>query len=116
MHTVQTQLSSAVSMGATSTSGILNLKASEGYCIHAIVSAGASPVGTLKLQGSVNYNSVTGVGDWFDLASPAPVAISADGDTVFNVSGVYYAWVRAVYTRTSGTATLNIYGFSKGVS
>ena len=114
MHTVQTQLSSAVSMGATSTSGILNLKASEGYCIHAIVSAGASPVGVLKLQGSVNYNSVTGVGNWFDLSGS--VNITADGDTVFNISDAYYLWVRAVYTRTSGTGTLNIYGCSKGVS
>jgi len=74
-------------------------------CIQAVYTG--SPVGTLKLQQSVNGTT------WTDVASSA-VSISAAGDTIWSVTDLAAPLMRAVYTKTSGTGTINIYAFSKG--
>lgn len=89
-----------------------------GYSIQAIITG--SPVGSLKLQGSndpvpnssflVPTYTVT---NWTDIADSTE-AVTGAGTIMYNVEGVYYNWVRAVYTSTSGTGTLTIQFNSKG--
>lgn len=80
---------------------------------------GTAEVGTFKLQLSCDPGvlhsdgSVTGVTHWTDVDSSSQ-AISADGDLAWTVSNGIYNWARAVYTRTSGTGTLNGRFVAKG--
>ena len=69
---------------------------------------GTAPVGTLKLQGSAD--GVT----WADVPS-ATLAISGNsGAGMIPVSNIGFLFVRAVYTKTSGTGTLSVVLTGKG--
>lgn len=99
-------LSSAVSLAASVNSNAGNVSQVLGYSIQAIISGGTSPTGTLKLQYS---NDGT---NWDDI-SGATWSVTDNGNRMFNQSGVYYNYVRAVYTRTSGTGNLSLVLVSK---
>lgn len=70
-----------------------------------------APVGTLKVQVS-NDNVVVGLGadpasnvvNWTDYTGSS-VAISAAGNTLYNMTFAGYRWARIVYTKTSGTGS-----------
>lgn len=73
-----------------------------------------SPSGTFKLQcsndagnpnGAVPPSLSSGVTNWTDIAGSSQV-ISAAGDITYQVENAGYAWVRVVYTFTSGTGTI----------
>jgi len=69
--------------------------------------SGATPVGTLQLQGSVS-----GV-NWFNVGST--VAVSGNtGAAQVTDANAGYLFARVVYTRTSGTGTLQGYAEGKG--
>jgi hypothetical protein len=91
-----------------------------GYCIQATYSG--SPVGTLILEGSndvpnpmdANFQYASFVPtNWTTIANSS-VAISGPDAVLINVSGVYYRYVRATYTPTSGSGALTIVGNAKG--
>lgn len=73
-----------------------------------------SPVGTLKVQVSndnvPHQNQVT---HWTDYTGSS-VAISAAGNTLYNMSFVGYRWARLVYTKTSGTGSITATMSGKG--
>jgi hypothetical protein len=73
--------------------------------VQAVVSSGSSPVGTLKVQvtSSRDLSSAT----WDDLPGTS-VAISADGTTSLNLSGLGANGIKVVYTRSSGDGILNV--------
>ena len=76
-------------------------------CIQAVWSAGSTPVGTLQLQGSVNGT------DYFDVGST--VAVSGNtGTKQVTDANAGYLFARLVYTRTSGSGTLNAWAEAKG--
>jgi hypothetical protein len=93
---------SVINSTAVNISGVL------GYSIQAIWTAGSTPVGVLKLQGS-NDNS-----NWSDISGATSNVSGNTGNSVFNASGVYYNYVRLVYTNTSGTGTLDASLVTKG--
>lgn len=66
-----------------------------------------SPVGALKLQASVGGTV------WTDVANSS-VAVTAAGDTMWNVTDVGYSKIRVAYTRTSGTGALSLRFNEKG--
>ena len=75
-----------------------------------------APNGTWKLQasndaGQPNATSeaqqYVGVINWTDIAN-SQQPISAAGDHMWQVENAGYRWVRAVYTRNSGTGTLTV--------
>lgn len=80
-----------------------------------------SPVGTFDLQGSNTYapgigGTVLNAGTWTSVTlSPAPVASGSGGNLLLNLDGLGFAYVRMVYTKTSGTGTLNGTIAGKGV-
>lgn len=93
------------SMGASITSDAFESVAYFGLSVHAIVSAGASPSGSLKVQFSNDKLS------WVDAVSLTeavnPQAVSANGSFIWIWRDMMPTkWLRVVYTRTSGTGTL----------
>lgn len=74
---------------------------------------GSSPVGTLDVQVSNDHQEnggvVTNAGTWTSIYA-SPQAISGNSGNIFlNVAAISAAFVRFVYTKTSGTGTLKLY-------
>lgn len=87
-----------------------------------------SPVGNLKIQASLDYaqdqfGNITNSGNWFDLylsvngASPAvDMALgSLTSPLGVDISLISFPYIRAVYTRTSGSGTINGYAAKKRI-
>lgn len=79
------------------------------------------PVGTFAIQVSVDYaqdfeGNVTNSGTWTSLSlSPSPVASGAADNAYVDLNQLSAPWLRVVYTKTSGTGTLNGYIVGKMV-
>ena len=104
-------------MGGSITSSPQQLTEMAMACIQAVFTG--SPVGTFKLQISANYQedsmgNVLNAGTWTDYTGSSQ-GISAAGDFAWNLSTTPYPWIRLVYTRTSGSGTLNATINGKGV-
>lgn len=89
------------------------------YSIQAVFSG--APVGTFKLQVSCDdvpvglngQDPAINVVNWVDYTGSS-AAIAAAGNFMWIVADCGYKWVRLVYTRTSGTGTLNVEYNGKG--
>ena len=81
------------------------------YSIQAVWSAGATPVGSLKLQAT---NDGT---NWVDIACSSTEVTGNTGSVMYAIAAHSYDQVRLYYTWTSGSATLNAYfkGISYGI-
>lgn len=106
-------MASAVSMGASVTSSVADLKNIGPTSVQFIWYTGSTPVGEMKLQGSNQvFNSATSVASWTDLSTSiyaGSVALSGNsGSYMYNISNAGFRWLRAIYTRTSGSGTLDI--------
>lgn len=113
------QLINAVSMGATITSAAQRVVTQDNIGIQLIWTG--TPVGTFSVQVSVDHqqppqDDYTIAGTWTNLPLSAVITASGSGDNAYvdlnQLSAPYY---RIVYTRTSGTGTLNAYVTQKGV-
>jgi len=109
----QVQMISAGDMSSSITSPGVDLQDVPLASIQAVWT-GAAPVGTLILQTSgdivATQNLVT---NWSDF-SGSSVAVSGNGDVMYNLANAGYRWVRIKYTRTSGTGTINAILSAKG--
>lgn len=92
-------------MSASITSSEADLSKCDGYAVYAKWTG--SPVGVIKLVVSVD-----GI-NFVDL-SGSESEVSGAGDAMWEVSTAFYDKVKAVYTRTSGTGTLNVQCNGKG--
>jgi hypothetical protein len=68
-----------------------------------------SPVGSFKVEVSLTGNN------WADLGVSISDAAGSAGSRVVNISGLAVKYIRFVYTFTSGTGTLNVYGSARGI-
>jgi hypothetical protein len=72
-----------------------------------------TPVGTFSIEVSIDYaqdfnGNVLNAGNWVPVnLMPVPVASGAAGSVYVDLHLVSFPWIRAVYTRTSGSGTLN---------
>lgn len=72
-----------------------------------------TPTGTFQVQGSLSYErdaqgNVTNAGQWTPLNLPqSPVASGASGVILIDLNQLSFPYIRVVYTRTSGSGTLN---------
>lgn len=89
-----------------------------GYSIQVVITGTAA--GVLKLQGSddpvpdSDFRVRTyPVVNWTDIDDSSEPVTGA-GTVVYNVRGVFYNWVRVVYTAASGTGTMTIRINTKG--
>jgi hypothetical protein len=86
-----------------------------------------SPVGSLKLQISndivpvhpgtnipVGTDPAGNVVNWSDYTGSSE-NVTTNGNFTWNLGEAGYRWVRVVYTKVSGTGTLNVYFSEKGV-
>lgn len=104
MRIVSEQLLSSGDMSASITTNSQNLIQMAIACVQAIYSG--SPNGSLQLQIS-NDNLV-----WSNYLTPATITTS--GNSVWNIEFVGFQWLRAVYTKSSGTGSLSISVSGKG--
>lgn len=80
-----------------------------------------SPTGVFSIQVSVDYavdaqGNVTNAGNWVTLILSAPIAAVGAGDTAYiDLNQLTAPYYRIVYTRSSGTGTLDGYVVGKGV-
>lgn len=110
---------SSGSMGATVSSNGIDIGRYSSASFQAVWSGGGSPVGTFTLevsnddvQPSSSGDEAANVTNWTTYGNSS-IAISGDGDLGYNLDGIGYRWARVKYTRTSGTATVNIQSISK---
>lgn len=90
------------SMGATFNGPWISVGELRGYSLDVVWAGGGSPVGTFKLQ----WTNDTSVGGQYDV-SGSSFSVSADGSNGWESIDPRHKFVRVVYTRTSGTATIS---------
>lgn len=93
--------------GATVNSDALSVEDASLAAVQ-IIMTGGSPVGSLKLQGSIDGSN------WHDITSSTVAVGSAADDALWNIIGIGYPTIRVVYTRTSGSTTATGFLFKKG--
>lgn len=71
-----------------------------------------APVGTFTLQAS--NDRINPVPQTWNTIPFSATPITSAGEYMLNVDSSYYGWIRVLYTRTSGTGTLNIKIVGKG--
>lgn len=104
--------------GASITSSITNIQFLDNVGVQ-LNWSGSTPIGTIVVQVSADHaqdaeGNVTVAGNWISL----PVSISVSGNTgsgYFDLNQLSSPWIRVVYTKTSGTGTLNGYVTGKEV-
>lgn len=109
-----------VSMAASSNSIGVDVNQLNLMSIQAYWPSTGTPVGTLKVQVSNDRVSVSTTSDpaanvvnWTDYTG-STTTVNGAGDVLYNMTFAGYRWARLVYTRTSGTGTLNASFSGKG--
>lgn len=92
-------------MSSNITSTVVDLSRTDGYSISS--SWTGAPAGTIKLQ--VSIDNIL----FFDYPSSATV-VSGAGSAMWEITTAFYDKVQLVYTRSSGTGTLNAQINGKG--
>ncbi len=107
----------AVSMAASIISSPSSIQFLDNVCYQAVWSAGATPVGVLSVQVSVDYEPEKNIsGNWDTVILPITPAVSGNSGTyTIDLTQLAAPWCRLVYTRTSGTGTLNAFMSAKEV-
>ena len=110
----------AASMGADITSNPTNIQYTDNAAVQ--LNFTGTGVGVFSVEGSVDHavNSMTNlqtvVGNWIPVTlDPVPVASGVDGQILIDMKELSFPWIRVVYTRTSGTGTLDGYISAKVV-
>ena len=94
------------------TSSVTNIQFLDNLAIQ--LNFSGSPVGTFEVQVSIDYaqdnnGNVTNSGNWVPVTlNPSPD--TSQGSPIFiNMQQLAAPWIRVVYTKTSGSGTLNAY-------
>ena len=103
----------AVSAGATATSGSTSIRFLDNVSVSVQWSAGSTPVGVYTIEGTVDGLIWKTVPD--DAATTASVS-GASGSYMLKFSNCAFDKMRVVYTRTSGSGTLDAYIMGKSLS
>lgn len=80
---------------------------------------GTAPIGVIAIQVSADYaadefGNVTNPGNWFTLPT-SPAVTGNTGSVYVDLNQMSAPWIRAVYTKTSGTGTLNAFVTAKSI-
>ena len=109
---------SAADLASSQTSAPINLYQVYMYSIQSVITG--SPVGSIKLQVSNDYNipqtpnGAPTPTNWTDVATSV-TAINGATSILWEDPNTSYAWVRVVYTKTSGTGSLSARINTRGV-
>lgn len=109
----------AQSMAGNVTSAVTNIEGLDNVGIQLVWTV--APVGTFSVQVSADYaqdylGNVTVAGNWVTVTLSPAITASGTADTAYiDMSNLSAPWIRVVYTRTSGSGTLNGYITAKMV-
>jgi hypothetical protein len=106
MRYVADKVVDAASMDADITSQVIDVRLQYGFTAFAAWTG--TPTGTLKIQASPD-----GINNWLDIGVSVSPAGSA-ASWFSNQQWQFYPYLRFVYTRSSGTGTLNLWFTGKG--
>lgn len=96
---------SATSLGASANGTAIPVDKNQyGFSVQAVISGASSPVGTYKIQASIDAAATPT--NWSDVNNTT-VAVSDNVNILHSFPADHnYRWVRTVYTRTSGSASM----------
>lgn len=101
----------AQSMAADITSPVSNIQYLDNCMIQ--LNFTGTPTGTFDVQVSEDYRfqgDPSNTGNWVSLPlAPAPLASGSADQIVLDLNQLPGPWIRVVYSRTSGTGTLDMY-------
>lgn len=107
-------LTNAQSMGATFNSAVVRVINADIMAFQ--INYTGSPVGTLSIQASVDYDENTATGNWVDMyltingVGGTTLAIpDATSPILYDIYATAAPYLRVRYVRTSGSGTANIY-------
>lgn len=103
----------AVSAGATATSGVTSIRFLDNVGVSLQWSAGSTPIGVYTVEASIDGAIWKTLAD--DAATTANVS-GASGSYQLKFSNCPFDQIRIVYTRTSGSGTLDAYIMGKSLS
>lgn len=103
---------------ATITSDVTDIRYLDNISIQCIFTG--TPTGSFALEGSLNYYKINGAvqntGTWTPITlSSTPAASGSAGNILLDLNQLSFPYIRIVYTKTSGTGTLNVYISGKAV-
>lgn len=76
-----------------------------------------TPTGTFSIDGSIDNVSNSGlVTKWYPTGTDVTNPSGSASSTLVNLSGIGFRWIRVSYTRTSGSGSLTVNVFGKGVN
>lgn len=101
----------AASMAGNVTSTVTNIQFLDNIAVQ--LNFTGTPVGTFTVQVSADYaqddlGNVTNSGNWIPITlNPVPSAAGTADQIFIDLNQLAAPWIRVVYTRTSGSGTLN---------
>lgn len=104
---------------ASITSNVIDIRYLDDIAIQAVWT-GTSPVGTITVQGSLDYSAppmaIANAGIWTTVVLSPTAAVSGNtGNILINMDQLSFPYIRIVYTKTSGTGTLSTYICGKSI-
>ncbi len=118
METFDYLVGDDISMAASFNSNPIKTDRFNKVGIHAVWATGSSPVGdfTLQITNDIGYRhadgTVSGLTNWTTVTDTTAAAGGAAGSQYWDLETAA-RWVRVVYTRTSGSSTVDIRAHGK---
>jgi len=107
MRYVADKVVDAASLAGNVTSQVIDIRLQYGFSIFAAWTG--TPSGVLKMQASPD-----GVNGWADVTGVSASPAGSSGSYFVNKEWQFYPYVRFIYTRTSGTGSLDVWYCGKG--
>jgi len=107
MRYVADKVIAAGSMAGNLTSDAIDIRLQYGFAVFAAWTG--TPTGVLKMQASPD-----GISGWLDITGVTASPSGGAGSYFLNKEWQFYPYVRFVYTRTSGTGSLDVWYTGKG--
>lgn len=103
---------------ASITSSVTDIRYLDNVSIQCIFTG--TPTGSFALEGSLDYYKINGAvqntGTWTPITlSSTPAASGSAGNILLDLNQLSFPYIRVVYTKLSGTGTLNVYISGKAV-
>jgi hypothetical protein len=93
-----------IDMSATNNSSAINIQYLDNIGLEFSWPATGTPIGTIAIQCSNSWNPITNTGTFYTV-TPSPAVTNPAGTAgsfITTLSQLPYAWMRVLYTRTSG--------------
>ena len=107
MRYVADKIISSGDLSGNITSEVIDIRLQYGFSVFAAWTG--TPTGVLKMQASPD-----GVSSWVDVSGVSAAPAGGAGSYFVNQQWQFYPYIRFIYTRTSGTGSLDLWFTGKG--